>query len=190
MSEIVRWSHFSSRTSSCPGDGLSWPKGGSVVILKGRWDWRPVLLQCLSNWMSEWMSEWVIKWRARADNMLTDWQREAQRSASIPPHRPPVVASPAFRAQPCAGLSAWMIASVGKCFIWSNTKGWSANYRKTFKQLTVNALKWRPWMLGFFRSARKNPKILNISFAVYVCCAFKLDRGHSTTTFSLSGWSY
>lgn len=27
--------------------------------------------------VSEWVSEWVIEWRARADNMLTDWQMEA-----------------------------------------------------------------------------------------------------------------
>lgn len=27
--------------------------------------------------MSEWVSEWVIEWRTRADNTLTDCQREA-----------------------------------------------------------------------------------------------------------------
>lgn len=35
MSEIVQCSRFSSGTSSCPGDVLVWPKGGSVVVLQG-----------------------------------------------------------------------------------------------------------------------------------------------------------
>ena len=30
-----------------------------------------------SELLNEWASEWVVEWRARADNMLTDWQREA-----------------------------------------------------------------------------------------------------------------
>lgn len=142
MSEGVRCSRFSSGTSPCPGDRLNWPKGGSVVTLK-----ETGLTACPaaavregeSNWMSEWVSEWVIKWRAKAACSLTD-RGKLQRSASIchtdlQPR--PVVAPLASRAQPDAGLSGWMIASLGKYFIRYNTKSWFLNYHTIFRQITV-----------------------------------------------------
>lgn len=131
----------------------------------------------VSNWMSEWTSEWVIEWRTRADNMLTDWQREAT-AISIDPatqtpsfgrwllHRPPGH-SQMLDYQP-AWLHLWAIfyliqykvlvfelshnipATYGDCFffsLWSGGLGWSQN---------------------FFKCAGKYQKILNISYCIHV----------------------
>ena len=89
VSEIVQNSGFSNGTSVSPGDRGAHQKGAVLMFLKERRDcWTVWLLQCMREWAteSEWMSEWVIEWRAKADNMLTDWQREAT-AISIDRHR-------------------------------------------------------------------------------------------------------
>lgn len=113
----------------------------------------------VSKWMSEWMSESVIEWRVRADNMLTDWQREAtaigiDRRRANPKSRS-LVAPLASGAQPGAGLSACMIASLGKYFIRYNAECWFLSYHIIFEQLTMNSgcflfSKRRPWVKSGF----------------------------------------
>lgn len=143
MSEIVRCSRFSSGTSSCPSDRLVWPKGGSVGILQEeRRDWRRVwLLQCVREWaiewVSEWMSEWVIEWGTSADNMLTDWQREATAISIDPAAQTPCLGQwllhrPSGHNQMLDYQAAWLhlranilsdtIQSVG---FWTITQYWS-----------------------------------------------------------------
>lgn len=97
----------------------------------------------VSNWMSEWMSESVIEWRVRADNMLTDWQREATAIGIDRRHTDPksqsLVAPLASGAQPGAGLSACMIAYLGKYFIRYNATCWFLSYHTIFEQLMANS---------------------------------------------------
>ena len=137
MSEIVRCSRFSSGTSSCPGDGWVWPKGGSVVVLQERQGWRGPCLSAAvcegvraAEWGGERVNGWLSEGREQIRRSLTDregsYSDQHRSHRAGPPHththahtpqpRPVVVAPPTSGAQPDAGLSSLHDCISGQIF--------------------------------------------------------------------------
>lgn len=94
-----------------------------------------------SEQLNEWASEWVAEWRARADNMLTDWQREATVISIDPTTQTPSLGQWFFHRPP--GHSQMLDYHLAWLHLWANilsdtTQSVSfLNYHTIFKQLAV-----------------------------------------------------
>lgn len=134
----------------------------------------------LNEWANEWVNGWLSEGRVQITCSLTD-RGKLQRSASIPPHRPPASASGCS-----TGLRGktrcWIISPhdciSGQIFYLIQYKvlvfELSHSIRTTYSDCFFPWNGGMGWSQDFFRCAGKYQKILNISFTVHMWCAFKI----------------